>query len=676
MNDIKDQNIAIEPTGITGIHRIFQTDGFPGSPSMYALIRGKKITLIGMNSVFPWENVFSLITELEPSFSLEALIVTETDTTNINALARLTATLSKPIVYLNQDCLETLPKGFEGLTVRTIGECEYRLASDIEPELQFIPMPFVDKFNSFAVYDTKTRTLFSGRLMDSPLSGTSAQDLDELVKWHSLSLPSSDFLRPVINRLSLFEFDHVLTMSGRSYDRESARSLLDRLSKLDFHNTLVNLESRLVYSGKLNYQIFLNQALMQLRRLYSDQEIASVLENQNLPFDVETFKFTAAANDDVRVWEKVFELIYRKKGLDWLDALEPTVIKAESLFEIARPKIYSTNRKKSKQDVKQLTDKQKELERELATVKEQLDATADKLVRDGLTGCYNESFLRQFLIVEGTKRSVSDLAGIDPALIYLSIDNMLGINARYSKAVGDETLLNVAYILKQTMSKPELVFKRNGPGFVVYIENTVKEDLYQTASLIQTSVSRSQLFIEPVTVSLALVRFSEFIGQAEGEALIDAVLETGSERIKLVHLQGPNSLIDSASVIEKVVKGNILIADEEIQLKLLTNYFRKAGYQVFQARDGFEALDLAKSNRMDAMIIAKNIPKLDGLTLKSHLNESTFTMNALYLLTTFIKTPETIFRANRLGVNHVLQKPLIFAELLGLIQRETRQRGE
>ncbi|NLF48622.1 MAG: response regulator transcription factor, partial [Acholeplasmataceae bacterium] len=101
----------------------------------------------------------------------------------------------------------------------------------------------------------------------------------------------------------------------------------------------------------------------------------------------------------------------------------------------------------------------------------------------------------------------------------------------------------------------------------------------------------------------------------------------------------------------------------------------KANYLVDVASDGIEALEKAKSMPYDAIIAKKNLPKLDGLSLKNKLNDIATTANQYFILTTFKKTPDTILSANRFNVDSVMEKPLIFDELLGQISRHARRKG-
>jgi two-component system response regulator AtoC len=152
-------------------------------------------------------------------------------------------------------------------------------------------------------------------------------------------------------------------------------------------------------------------------------------------------------------------------------------------------------------------------------------------------------------------------------------------------------------------------------------------------------------------------------------------LKTVKSRLELLYAKGPNSLVNDQTKEENSQHGTILIVDDEqIQRKLLSAYFFKANFLVETAQDGIEALEIAQTKSLDAIIAAKNLPKLDGLSLKNQLNEMAHTANILFILTTYRKTPDTILRANRFNVDHVLEKPLIFEEILGLIGRHQRLR--
>jgi len=60
----------------------------------------------------------------------------------------------------------------------------------------------------------------------------------------------------------------------------------------------------------------------------------------------------------------------------------------------------------------------------------------------------------------------------------------------------------------------------------------------------------------------------------------------------------------------------ILVADDEVQYVEVISYkFRNAGLEVISAANGREALELAKKERPDLVIIDYQMPEMDGLEL-------------------------------------------------------------
>jgi two-component system alkaline phosphatase synthesis response regulator PhoP len=119
-----------------------------------------------------------------------------------------------------------------------------------------------------------------------------------------------------------------------------------------------------------------------------------------------------------------------------------------------------------------------------------------------------------------------------------------------------------------------------------------------------------------------------------------------------------------------------LIADnEEINLRLLTALFFNENYEVMTANDGIEAQKLAESMAFDAIIVERTIAKLDGMQLKQNLNQTTINGKTPYILLTYNKNPDIVIRANQIGINLVIQKPVIFEEIAGFIDRTLKKGG-
>ena len=66
---------------------------------------------------------------------------------------------------------------------------------------------------------------------------------------------------------------------------------------------------------------------------------------------------------------------------------------------------------------------------------------------------------------------------------------------------------------------------------------------------------------------------------------------------------------------------NILVVEDETFGRALISYvLRKEGYQVAEAADGVEALELIRRRRFDLVISDFVMPKLDGLKLLAQLH--------------------------------------------------------
>lgn len=66
--------------------------------------------------------------------------------------------------------------------------------------------------------------------------------------------------------------------------------------------------------------------------------------------------------------------------------------------------------------------------------------------------------------------------------------------------------------------------------------------------------------------------------------------------------------------------GKILAVDDSASMRQMVSFTLKgAGYDVEQATDGVEALELAKSGQFDLVLSDVNMPNMDGLTLTREL---------------------------------------------------------
>jgi two-component system OmpR family response regulator len=108
---------------------------------------------------------------------------------------------------------------------------------------------------------------------------------------------------------------------------------------------------------------------------------------------------------------------------------------------------------------------------------------------------------------------------------------------------------------------------------------------------------------------------------------------------------------------------NILVVDDHESIrKLIGVYLVRAGYQVFPAADGFEALDVLDRMHIDLMIADVMMPGMDGFTLTGMLRSSNFTLPVLII--TAREGIEDKRRGFQAGTDDYMVKPIDFDEML------------
>ena len=113
----------------------------------------------------------------------------------------------------------------------------------------------------------------------------------------------------------------------------------------------------------------------------------------------------------------------------------------------------------------------------------------------------------------------------------------------------------------------------------------------------------------------------------------------------------------------------ILIADDEHKIVMTLEYaFRKAGYEVFIARDGSEVLEILKEQIPDAILLDVMMPNLDGYSTLSEIKKNE-KWNDIKILFLSAKTGENdIKKGLDLGADAYMTKPYSIKKLTEKIE--------
>ena len=108
--------------------------------------------------------------------------------------------------------------------------------------------------------------------------------------------------------------------------------------------------------------------------------------------------------------------------------------------------------------------------------------------------------------------------------------------------------------------------------------------------------------------------------------------------------------------------------DDEDILELIVFRLERSGYTVLQARDGAEALELARRSRPDLAVLDVMMPKIDGFELTRRLREDESTSKMPIILLTARTQEADVQRGFDAGADDYLRKPFSPQELRARVQ--------
>lgn len=122
-----------------------------------------------------------------------------------------------------------------------------------------------------------------------------------------------------------------------------------------------------------------------------------------------------------------------------------------------------------------------------------------------------------------------------------------------------------------------------------------------------------------------------------------------------------------------MTKPRILIAEDELNIReVLHMQLELAGFEVFEACDGLEALELAARARPDVMLLDVMMPNLDGYETLRRLRASYATRFIPVIMLTAKNTREDAMSGFQEGANDYIVKPFNTPELMLRIDNQLR----
>ena len=114
----------------------------------------------------------------------------------------------------------------------------------------------------------------------------------------------------------------------------------------------------------------------------------------------------------------------------------------------------------------------------------------------------------------------------------------------------------------------------------------------------------------------------------------------------------------------------LVVDDEKMIINLLKHNLEKEGYNVIEAYDGLEAIDVATSEKPDLILLDIMLPKLDGLSVCKRIKN---VMNVPILMVSAKDEELDKIVGLELGADDYITKPFSVRELLARIKANLRK---
>lgn len=103
----------------------------------------------------------------------------------------------------------------------------------------------------------------------------------------------------------------------------------------------------------------------------------------------------------------------------------------------------------------------------------------------------------------------------------------------------------------------------------------------------------------------------------------------------------------------------LIVEDEEATRETWAEFFQNTGYQIVEAADGQEALDVARAENPDLVLLDLRLPRLDGYQVCQRLkSDPAMSHIPIIMITAFLTGSSDTVRGIEYGADDYLNKPV------------------
>lgn len=636
----------------------------------YLIIDNGEGVLIDPGSVLDFEQVFSNVTKLIPLENIKYVILHHQDPDFCASVPLFEKKgLKAKIVTHWRTAVIVKYYGIKS-SYYIVNQNEFKLTLSSGRTLMFVATPYLHFPGSITTYDIKSKTLFSSDLFGAFSNskwGLFAKEgyIESMKAFHEHYMPGNEILRPVMEKFLTMDILRISPQHGCIIEKD-IKTYIKALRDLECGTFLHPIKKEISKTG--GYLGICNQIIKRLYSILEIKEIKRILQSEDIVLDEQTGLIQDFNCTGLELWNKIFEVLYKEKGIDFLTILEPLAQKISREYDILLPEILNSKIVQGEKKAIELSEKNRKLTELNEELKRNVKEIQDRITKCPITGLYNENFFLNYLDITFNKNTNS-------ALLLIAIDNMTDINFNYGSEIGNETIKNLSYILNNEKEETHQIFKLQGAVFGYCISDTNKAEAIDIAENIRKIVADSESFIENITVSIGLLLLDEIkdIVQ-ESDDFSNYIYNIALNRLRTARNKGMNIVCSESSIDDYNSNfKKVLIADTDtMSVEILKIFLEKEGFKVYVAKDGVEALNIMEKEKISIVISELMLPKLDGLLVKEKMSLYSDKAKIPFILVSYQKDAQTVKRAIELNIDHYFKKPYMLTELIGIVKYKTK----
>jgi len=199
-------------------------------------------------------------------------------------------------------------------------------------------------------------------------------------------------------------------------------------------------------------------------------------------------------------------------------------------------RVIQLNAQRSRDELNQMRSRVTESEQEIMRLQSELSETSEMVRHDQLTGALNRKGLEETLERElaRSRRRQSPLC-----VSLLDVDNFKSLNDTYGHQTGDDALVHLARVIRETMRPHDTLARYGGEEFLIILPDTPLADAVTALTRLQRELTK-RFFLHKnekllITFSAGVTAFREGEQRQEAIARADAAMyqakKTGKNRV-------------------------------------------------------------------------------------------------------------------------------------------------